>query len=122
MTSKFLTALRVHHLPETNEWELDEPLVYSSERINRVVTVPRGFKTDFASVPRLPFAFMLFGDRAQEEAVVHDFLYRTGLCSRRDADAVFLEAMKLRGKGWWIRYPMWLGVRSFGWMFREEDQ
>ena len=40
------------------------------------ITVPTGFFTDFASVPRMPFVFLLFGDVAHEAAVIHDYLYR----------------------------------------------
>jgi hypothetical protein len=77
------------------------------------IRVPMGFVTDFASVPRLPGAYLLFGGRANKSAVLHDFLY----VQRRDrefADAVFLAAMKNEEPAW-RRFFMWLGVRIGGW-------
>lgn len=65
-------------------------------------------------MPRLPLAFWLFGAVAQEAAVVHDFLYSTGACSRKLADEVFAEASTACGVSAWRRGPMWLGVRLFG--------
>lgn len=76
------------------------------------------FETDFANVSRVPFFFTLFGDRAHQEAVLHDYLYRTDatpFATRSQANDVFLEAMKERGKGISVRYAMWLGVRCGGW-------
>ena len=40
-----------------------------------VIHVPHGFLTNFASVPRLPFAYLLFGGKGNRAAAVHDFLY-----------------------------------------------
>lgn len=96
-------------------WELVEPLVYQSDRVNDIITVPKGFKTDFASVLRLPVIYLLFGDKAHAPATVHDYLYNTGLVTRKVADDVFAEAMqsdtKLSG---FTRFMMWSAVRVFG--------
>ena len=89
-------------------WVLCRPLEYWSELAGLII-VPTGFETDFASVPRLPFIYTLWGDRVHREAVLHDYLYRKqlpfGLCNK-----IFLEAMKSRGVPWHIRYPMYWGV------------
>jgi hypothetical protein len=84
------------------------------------VTVPAGFETDFASVPRLPFVYLLTGGTARKAAVVHDFLYHKSGVSRDDADAVFLEAMEVSGVSEWRAKLMYAGVRAFGWQFYEE--
>lgn len=118
--SHFITKLVVEQISDT-EWRLIEPLAYFSERLDRQITVPKGFVTDFASVPRLPFAYMIFGNIAQEEAVIHDYLYHKSGVSREDADAVFDEAMQVKGKWWWRRKLMWSGLRLFGWQFYEEE-
>lgn len=94
-------------------WCLDAPLVYESDILGRI-EVPKGFYTDLASVPRVPIAFMLFGGRAHREAVIHDYLYRIDacpVCTRKQADDTFFEAMEVREKGWFVRYAMWAGVR-----------
>lgn len=103
--------------PNKLAWRIEQPLLYWSPIIGPV-TVPRGFITDFASVPRLPFAFILFGDRVHAPAVVHDYLCSTLWPTRRitwaQAAEVFHEAMKADGVPWFQRWPMFLGVRLFG--------
>lgn len=54
-----------------------------------VIHVPHGFVTNFASVPRLPFAYLLFGGKGNRPAVVHDYLYAKAECPRNWCDAVF---------------------------------
>ena len=112
----FVAPLDARHVDD-NHWTLVSELTYGSEVLDGHVTVPAGFTTDFASVPRiLPIVFACFGARCQPEAVVHDWLYRRGSdVTRAQADRVFLEAMESRGKPWRLRFPMYLGVRLFGW-------
>lgn len=113
MESKFLTDLETKVLDD-DKFELIQPLIYFSERLNRAITVPRGFVTDFASVPRVPVAYLLAGGEADKPAVIHDYLYHSHEVARAVADDVFLEAMALTGQPWWRRNLMWLGVRLFG--------
>ena len=114
--AKFCSKLAVEAIDD-KRWKLTSPLSYESE-ICGPVTIQEGFETDFASVPRVPLAYMAYGDRAHHESVVHDYLYRIDsdpVVSRAVADKVFLEAMECRGKPWRIRWPMYLGVRIGGW-------
>jgi hypothetical protein len=114
--SKFLTELDVKCIND-GAWKLSSPLEYQSDIVG-LIQVPLNFETDFASVPRVPIFFTLFGDRAHREAVLHDYLYRTDstpVATRSQADDVFLEAMKERGKGFFVRYAMYWGVRAGGW-------
>jgi hypothetical protein len=113
--SVFLTELVTRRPPGTDDRKavLVQPFVFKSDTAG-VITVPAGFVTDYASVPRLPFAYLLFGGVADEAAVIHDFLYSSGTVSRKIADAVFREAMQACDVAGWRRWPMWLGVRMFG--------
>lgn len=95
-------------------WRLRNPLVFESSRAGRVICVPEGFVTDFASVPRLPIVFWLTGDTAHPAAVVHDYLYSRGELKREEADEILLEAMASVGVPAWRRYPMYWAVRAFG--------
>lgn len=109
--SKFTTELCIE-ITDNGLWRLTRPLVYESDLIGKV-TAPEGFLTDLASVPRVPIIFALWGDRAHREAVIHDYLFKIGSepeVSWSTANNVFLEAMKCRGVGWHIRYPMYWGV------------
>ena len=94
-------------------WSLTAPLVYRSDLIG-LITVPAGFVTDFASVPRIPVAFLLAGDCGQETAVIHDFLYTTHQVDRAKADAVLREALVAGSEPRWRAWLMWLGVRIGG--------
>ena len=101
-------------------WMLCEPLIYESDVLGTVVTVPAGFFTDLASVPRVPVIFTIWGNRSHREAVVHDYLYCTNsvpVVSKLQADRVFLEAMKAVNKSCYIRWFMFIGVAGFSWMF-----
>lgn len=113
MSGRFLTELTVARL-SGGGWRLTTPLVFESLKAARTIEVPAGFVTDFASVPRVPFAYWLFGGLADEAAVVHDFLYSTGVVPRKLADKVFAEACEAKGLAAWRRGAMWLGVRLFG--------
>lgn len=116
--SAFLTSLEVENATgqDDGKWRLTAPLVYQSDVAGMTFTVPAGTISDFASVPRLPLAYMLFGDRASEASVVHDFLYTSHLVPRSVADAVLREASAVTGVSWFARQSMWLGVRLFGWL------
>ena len=113
MQAGFLTPLRVEQVA-SGWWRLTSPLAYYSEMLEQVIVVPEGFCTDFASVPRLPIAYWLFGSRANAPAVTHDFAYRTGIIARTTADRVFNEAMKAEGKTFLTRWPMTGAVLAFG--------
>ncbi len=47
--------------------------------------------------------------------MVHDWLYYAALMTRKMADDVLLEAMKLKGMSAWRCYPIYWGVRAGGW-------
>jgi hypothetical protein len=110
--AKFLTELDIKCVND-DLWELDSPLIYESDILERTVSMPKGFRTDLASVPRIPLVYMAWGGRAHREAVLHDYLYRIDsdpVVSFSIANAVFYEAMKAREKPFYVRYPMFWGV------------
>lgn len=119
--SRFITDLDVRKLTADSStdrrgtWKLLQPLVYRSDRLGYTLTVPAGFVTDFASVPRLPVAYLLTANRGHEAAVLHDWLYTTHAVERAEADALFSEALEAGGEPAWRRGLMWLGVRLGGW-------
>lgn len=114
MKAEFRTSLFVEQITDS-EWKLTYDFVYASEVLDRIVVVPAGFVTDFASVPRLPFVYFLTAGVAVRAAVIHDYLYRSGNASRKEADKVFAEAMKITGQAAWRRGLMYVGLRLFGW-------
>lgn len=114
--SAFLTSLDLRDADNTDDgqWILCAPLVYQSDVAQQTITVPAGFQTDLASVPRLPLVFLLAGDSARKASVVHDWLYTTHPVTRDVADAVLKEASLLTGVPKWRAWLMWAGVRIGG--------
>lgn len=66
----------------------------------RGLIVPKGFKTDFDSVPRVPIVHSRYKGRSTKSAVIHDFLYhlvRQGRMERMLAERLYKLAMKDEG-------------------------
>src|SRR5262245_24845797 len=96
---------------DDNTWELVEPLRYVGN--NDRFLVPDGFRTDFASVPRV-FVWLIpkYG-RYTKAAILHDFLCeesKAGRFDRDDADGLFRRAMRELGVPFLRRWIMWGAV------------
>lgn len=99
---------------DSGQWILEDTLIYESNAAGRMFVIPKGFRTDLASVPRLPIVFWLTGATSNAAAVVHDYLYNSKQVSRAMADAVLREASAVTGVPAWRRWAMWAAVRCFG--------
>ena len=99
---------RIYRLLESVSYDVGAPL--SGDRI----TVPVGFETDMASIPRPMWAILPPFGRYMPAAIVHDYLYVTQTRSRQLSDDVFLEAMKVLGVSWLRRNIMHAAVRACG--------
>lgn len=95
-------------------WELLLALTYQSDVAGKTFTAPAGFHTDFCSVPRVPLAYDLLGNRARQAGTVHDYLYTTHEVSRKMADEVLREMLLLEGVGHVEAMAFYLAVRMFG--------
>ena len=116
--SSFTEPLVVKHL-DGSRWELMEKFIYfiGAEDSDEFVRVPKGFITDFASIPRL--FWTLIGPptgRYGKSAVIHDFLYDTQPVTRKKADLIFYEAMQVLKVPFYKRWLMYHAVRTFAWM------
>ena len=102
-------------------WRTTRDITYYVGKLHSgwAITVPVGFETDGASVPRVLWMFWppLCGAYDQA-AVLHDYLYRTQfMCMERVvADALLLEAMKALKTGALARWCIFVGVRAGGWV------
>ncbi len=77
---EFLTTLRTEQISEATsysraKYKLTDALVYESTSLGGLIVVPGGFITDFASVPRVPIAYLVTGGLGNSAACLHDFLY-----------------------------------------------
>jgi hypothetical protein len=80
------------------------------------ITVPVGFETDFASVPRPFWAILPKWGKYGNAAVIHDWLYWEQGRSRPAADAILLEGMVVLGVSAVVRQTIYTAVRLFGWL------
>lgn len=98
------------------------PVTWSSATV--AATIPAGYMSDGASVPRWFWWFLPpWGDRATFAALLHDYLLDrlqgfapggavTGATSRKACDRQFLEALLVLGVAWWRAHLAWAGVRA----------
>lgn len=95
-------------------WRLHADLVYEASD-GAIYTVPKGTETDCASIPRIFWVIIPPVGAYDGPAILHDWLYLTGVLSRKDADRLFLEAMIDCEVKEWTRTKMYYAVRIGGW-------
>lgn len=120
-----------------NQFELIEDFVFYFPALNGVkncaLRVEKGFKTDFGSVPQAFQSFVSPIGKPTKAYVLHDRLcvanakgeiwekffnklprkYWNKPITRKEADKVFLEAMKALGVGALKRYTIYFYVRLY---------
>jgi hypothetical protein len=97
-----------------NTWVLLRALLYVGR--HGKYRVPVGYRTDFASVPRLLWVLFPQSGRWDPAAVVHDWLITNGLLGEVEitsaqVDAEFRRALEAVNVGFVRRWLMWTGVR-----------
>lgn len=121
LVATFHERLAVEMLDEQT-WILIRPLtvafspglVFYRQGPAATLTVPAGFETDFASVPRIPFAFLMAGGIGERAAVIHDFLCYRRPCTYQVAADAFDACLRADGVPAWKRILMVRAVRWFG--------
>ena len=138
MPSAFTGEMRLTSLDaDCRVWRLDEALRYEIGALGsgQVIEVPVGFRTDGASIPRLLQGLLPAWGRWSRAAIIHDYLCRAidderpvlaydwrvspygyGIApvigTRRQADAIFHEALIVCGVSRPLAFIMWLAVRA----------
>ncbi len=96
-------------------WCLLNLLVYWIGTSKESVAVPRGFVTDFASIPQIFWSLGLSPDGTYSKAaLIHDWLYWTQATLRSNADKILLQAMQDSQVSLLERYSIYFAVRIFG--------
>lgn len=95
----------------------------------RPITVPKGFITDYASIPRILWSWLPAWGPYGPAAIIHDYLYYMGadlivpridypllntICTRKNADDLFEIGMGILGVGYVKRMMIYQAVRVFG--------
>lgn len=106
-------------LLEKDRWELltdfkVSDISYSYLR-GTSITVPKYFVTDLASIPGWLRSFVQrYG--THKAAVLHDWLYSICACRRKDADVLFLKALKSAEVSYFKRMLIFGTVRMLGFL------
>lgn len=120
--SKFTTPLKLEMHDDGLNWTLTEEFeYYRTDDPSSKIIVPAGFVTDFASIPRA-FRHILpvTGTKRNpygKAAVLHDYIYDKNCLytyTRKEADDIFLEAMKAVKVSRFVRSLLYYCVRWFG--------
>lgn len=115
--SKFLNTLKTEQDGKWDRTLLADLSLHDDD--HGLITVPAGFRTDFASIQFLHniFLFVLYALLAgygNYAATVHDWLYTTGPLTRKQADAVLYRGLRAEGVARWRAWLFWAGVRIGG--------
>jgi hypothetical protein len=105
-------AVRAYH-GRPGYWRTLDIVDYETPE-KEIITVPRGFVTDFASIPRVFWNVLPPFGRYTAAAVIHDYLYFKQDRERLHADLIFLWAMQELQVERWKRHSMYQAVRIFG--------
>lgn len=96
-------------------WRVHEPFeFYLSDDNSDVISVPAGFVTDLATVPRIFWTLLPPDGKYAKAAIIHDYLYDNALRTKKEADLIFLDGMTVLGVPKWKRTIMYWAVRLFG--------
>jgi len=105
--------VRVDSIDE-DTWQLVEPLTYIGSQ-GDTFTVPAGYRTDYASVPRILVWYIAKSGRWTRAAILHDWLLtelvESGRLRSNDADGLFRAALRDLEVPPVKRRLMWVGVR-----------
>lgn len=120
----FLTELDLTPLADGRNWRLLSDLTYCVDTSSGgdVITVPKGFVTDLASVPRPIWNLWPPFGKWDRASVLHDYGYRHEgvyvgskfVYSKSQVDGFFRDAMKLEGVGLITRNILYRAVSWFG--------
>jgi len=114
--STFTSPARFELLDDGLTFEMLEPFAYhvGDYPSEEIILVPKGFKTDLASVPRIFWNIVPPHGKYAKAAIVHDYLYVEAYKTKEYADNIFYEAMGVLGVPEWKRTVMYLAVKHFG--------
>ena len=114
--SRFLSRLIVSPLADGFTWYLDTEFKFdqSNSTLRQPITVPKGFETDFASIPSPLTAILPKWGIYGPAAIIHDWIYWMQPVSRKEADDILLEGMATLNVSPIVRGIIYRGVRWFG--------
>ncbi|HAE9564325.1 TPA_asm: DUF1353 domain-containing protein [Salmonella enterica subsp. enterica serovar Montevideo] len=112
--SKFTTPA-IPEMPGHYNWRVYELFeFYLSDGNSDIISVPAGFITDLATIPRIFRALLPPDGKYTKAAIIHDWMYDNALRTKKEAAKIFLDGMTVLGVPKWKRLVMYQAVRIFG--------
>lgn len=111
----YLSAL-ILEATTPDHWAVRAPLIWSDPVFGEI-TVPVGFSSDLASIPRALRGLEAFDPNgiSRRPAVTHDWLYGGDRSHGKDwADSFLKAALEAEGMGRELAYAYWLAVHECG--------
>lgn len=123
MTS-FTKPLIVEVLENGRYYRVNEAFVYfRTDNTQILIEIPKGFVTDFASVPRIFWSILPPFGTYSKACVLHDYLCTLNKTNsvdnngikytRKECDLIFLEAMEAVQVKKIVRYTLYYAVRLY---------
>lgn len=113
----FLTPLALASDPTPGMWVVSAPLIWHDDDFGRI-TVPRGFRTDLASYPRILRNLPCFdiAGASRRPATMHDWLYASqrGALDKGVSDDFLFHSLRAEGVGRFCAWATYQGVNLFG--------
>ena len=113
----YLSPLIAEPLADGIHWINHERFFFESAELDRILCIPPGFITDFASTPRI--LWTLVGAPTgwySKAAMTHDYCFDTpGVATFHQSNRVFREAMQISAKHNALQqWALYEGVQVFG--------
>jgi len=102
-----MKEILLKHL-DNDWWEVAEEYHYGD------IIIPKGFKTDLASIPRILWNICPPFGNYTTPAVIHDHAYTIKYNTKKEADKEFRENCKANGVPKWKANTFYYAVRLFG--------
>jgi hypothetical protein len=100
---------------DNNDWIVAEDMTWTIGHTGETIVVPKGFITDYASIPQFLWSFGLSPHgQYSRAAVLHDYLYWSQGCTRAQSDRLLVIAMKESEVGSFDESAIYQGVDKFG--------
>ena len=79
------------------------------------IKVPKGYETDFASIPRVFQGIFNAVNDVAPAAIAHDWCYSIELFPREICDQILYDGLRANGVGWMRAKTIYAAVRAGGW-------
>lgn len=96
-------------------WKLEKDVVVELSN-KTVLTIPKGYVYDMATVPKWLWSFVRPFNDGLFGTLIHDYLYVNRIGTRRQADREYLFWNNLTNKNKFDNYIRYYTVRAFGWI------